>query len=374
MKAMILAGGKGTRLRPITCELPKPMVPVVNTPIMEHIILFLRKNNIKDIGVTLMYMSQKIKNYFGDGSSWGVHLTYFTEDTPRGTAGSILRAASWLDDTFVVLCGDCISDIDLEEAIRSHRLNGAIATLVLVKSDNPIDYGIVGTDSNGCITGFLEKPSRSQVFTNTVNTGIYILEPEVFKYIEPDLPFDFSRQLFPKLLKSGHPLFGHTSPKYWSDVGSLKSYLNTHKDILDRKAGSESRLTSDPRRIITGMSTVIEPTAVLNGPCVIGDNCYIGHGAVIDSYTVIGNNCFIENKAIVKRSILHDNVSVGIGSELRGSILGSRVRLMRHVSCYENTAVGSGNILHEYCRIGPNVRIWPGKMVDASSAVNHSFP
>lgn len=373
VKAVILAGGKGTRLRPITCELPKPMVPVLNVPLMEHLILLLRKHDILDIGVTLMYLPQKIRSYFGDGSKWGVRLSYFTEESPCGTAGSLLSAAAFLNETFVVLSGDCITDTNLSEAIEYHRLKKTLATIVLTRSCNPRDYGIVMTDGSGRIVSFLEKPSRSEVFSDIVNTGIYVLEPGVLNYIEADHPFDFSRELFPKLLESGLRLSGYTTSGYWSDVGSLENYLNTHKDIFDKKAHLFSSNTAGLRSILTGESTFIEPTAILHGPCVIGDNCYIGHRTVIDSYTVIGNNCIIEDQAHVIRSILHNNITIGSGSEVRDSILGSRVRLMSYVSCLENTVIGEKSVIHERSIIKPGVRIWPGKTVEPLSVVDRSI-
>lgn len=373
MKAIILAGGKGTRLKPITCELPKPMVPVVNIPLMEHILLLLKKHGIQDIGVTLMYLPQKIKSYFGDGTKWGVHLTYFMDETPSGTAGSVLNAASFLDDTFLVISGDCITDINLTEAIEMHRTKKNLATIVLTRTSNPLSYGIVVTDDSGNITSFLEKPTRGEVFSDTVNTGIYVLEPGILKYIESGHPFDFSRELFPKLLDSGLQLSGYTTDQYWSDVGSLESYLDTHKDIMENKTGLHIADTYCSDKILIGPSTIIEPTALINGPCMIGNNCYIGHNTVIDSYTVIGNNCIIEDRAFLKRSILHNNITVGSGSEIRGSILGSRVRLMKYVSSYDNVVIGEQSIIQERSIIRPNIRIWPGKTVEPFSVVDRSI-
>lgn len=373
MKAVILAGGKGTRLRPVTCELPKPMVPVLNIPLMEHLILLLKKHGIRDIGVTLMYLPQKIKSYFGDGSKWGVRLQYFIEDNPRGTAGSLLHAASFLNEPFIVLSGDCITDINLTEAIGFHRQQRALATIVLTRSDNPLDFGIVMTDNAGRIVSFLEKPALCEVFSDIVNTGIYVLEPDVLNYIEPGHPFDFSRELFPKLLESGLRLSGYTTDRYWSDVGSVENYLNAHKDIFDKKTDLFPLIKGGVLRVITGRSTVIEPTALVHGPCVIGNNCYIGHRTVIDSYSVIGDNCIIEDHSYIKKSILYNSITVGSGSEVRGSILGSRVRLMRHVSCLENTVIGEQSVIHEGCVIKPGVRIWPGETIQPLSVVDRSI-
>lgn len=373
MKAVILAGGKGTRLHPVTCELPKPMVPVFNIPLMEHLILLLKKHGIRDIGVTLMYLPQKISSYFGDGSRWGVRLSYFVEESPCGTAGSLLSAAEFLNEPFLVLSGDCITDINLTEAIEFHRRKKTLATLVLTSSGNPRDYGIVITDQDGHIVSFLEKPSLCEVFSDIVNTGIYMLEPDVLNYIESDHPFDFSRELFPKLLSSGLRLSGYPAAGYWSDIGSVENYLNAHRDIFDRKTDLFPYSQGGLQGVFTGKSTVIEPTALIHGPCVIGNNCYIGHRAMIDSYTVIGNDCIIEDQVLVKRSILHNNITVGSGCEIRQSILGNRVRLMPYVSCLENTVVGEESVIHERSIIKPGVRIWPSKTVGPFSVVNRSI-
>lgn len=373
LKAVILAGGKGTRLRPVTCELPKPMVPVLNIPLMEHLILLLKKHGIRDIGVTLMYLPQKIKSYFGDGSKWGVRLQYFIEDNPCGTAGSLLHAASFLNEPFIVLSGDCITDIDLTEAIAFHRHQRTLATIVLTRCNNPMDFGIVMIDDAGRIISFLEKPTLSEVFSNIVNTGIYVLEPDILNYIEPGHPFDFSRELFPKLLESGLGLSGYITDRYWSDVGSVENYLNAHKDIFDKKTDLFPIFKSNMHRVITGKYTVIEPTAMVHGPCVIGNNCYIGHFAVIDSYTVIGNNCIIEDHSYIQKSILHNNITIGSGCEISGSIVGNGVRLKPHVSCLENTVIGEYSVIHERCIIQPGVRIWPGKTIEPLSVVDRNI-
>jgi len=340
---------------------------------MEHLILLLKKHGIQDIGVTLMYLPHKIRAYFGDGSKWGVRLSYFVEENPCGTAGSLLSAAAFLNEPFLVLSGDCITDINLTDAIEFHYRKRTLATLVLTCSGNPRDYGIVITDRDGHIVNFLEKPSLCEVFSDVVNTGIYMLEPDVLNYIEPDHPCDFSRELFPKLLASGQRLSGYAASGYWSDVGSVENYLNTHRDIFDKKADLFPYNQSGRQGVFTGKSTIIEPTAMIQGPCVIGNNCYIGHRTMIDSYSVIGNNCIIEDRAFVKRSILHSNVTVGSGCEIRESILGNRVHLMPYVSCLENTVIGEESIIHERSIIKPGVRIWPSKTVEPLSIVDRSI-
>ena len=197
MKAVIMAGGEGTRLRPLTCNRPKPMVPIVNKPVMEHIIELLKKYELADVAVTLQYLPDMIKDYFGDGKEFGINLRYYVEDKPMGTAGSVKNAEEFLDDTFIVISGDALTDIDLKKAIDFHFSKGSIATLVLKKVDIPLEYGVVVTDENGRITRFLEKPSWGEVFSDTVNTGIYILSPEVLGYFNKNEMFDFSKDLFP---------------------------------------------------------------------------------------------------------------------------------------------------------------------------------
>lgn len=361
MKAIILAGGRGTRLRPLTCRIPKPMLPVMNIPVIEHTLMLLKNHNIKDIGITTMYMPKIIENYLKDGSKWNVNLTYFTEEHPLGTAGSLLNASSFLTmgckkssgsirptihEPFLVICGDCITDLDLTGAINFHLEKRSIVTIVLTQVKNPQQYGIALTDSNGCITKFLEKPKKNEIFSNMINTGIYIMEPEVLNYIKPCGLFDFSRDLFPALLKEKLPVYGYSAPCYWSDIGVPEAYLKTHWDILNKKLETYLNNQHHERNICTGKSTVIEPTAVINGPCVIGNNCYIGHGALIDKYSVIGNNCIINKRAVIKRSLLFNNCIIGKGSMLVDSILGAHVHLMDDVRLSGNV-VGDESIVHE---------------------------
>ncbi len=235
MKAVIMAGGEGTRLRPLTSNAPKPLLPLVNRPMMEHIVDLLKRHGIDEIVVTVAFMANAIRDYFGDGSEFGVKIAYATEETPLGTAGSVRNAMEHLTERFLVISGDVLTDIDLGAIIDFHDAKGAMATIGLAHVDNPLEFGIVITQEDGSIERFLEKPTWGQVFSDTINTGIFVLEPEIFEYIEADRPVDFSGEVFPKLLEDGKPLFGAVAEGYWEDVGTLEAYVRAHKDILDAK-------------------------------------------------------------------------------------------------------------------------------------------
>ena len=250
MKAVIMAGGEGTRLRPLTSNAPKPLLPLVNRPMMEHIVDLLKRHGIDDIVVTVAFMANAIRDYFGDGSEFGVKISYATEETPLGTAGSVRNAMEHLTERFVVISGDVLTDIDLGAIVDFHERTKAMATIGLAHVDNPLEFGIVITREDGSIERFLEKPTWGQVFSDTINTGIFVLEPEIFDYIEPDRPVDFSGEVFPQLLEDGQPLYGAIAEGYWEDVGTLEAYVRAHKDILDAKVrGRDPRLRDPPGRL-----------------------------------------------------------------------------------------------------------------------------
>ncbi|MEN2774977.1 mannose-1-phosphate guanyltransferase [Acetivibrio clariflavus] len=373
MKAIIMAGGEGSRLRPLTCDLPKPMVPVMNIPIMEHIINLLKKHGITEIGVTLMYLPQKIKDYFGNGSHFGVNIQYFTEDVPLGTAGSVKNAGDFLDETFIVISGDSLTDMDITKAIEFHREKKSKATIVLTRVDVPLEYGVVITDKNGTITGFLEKPSWGEVFSDTVNTGTYILEPEIMDYLEQGKKTDFSQDLFPLLLEKKEPMFGYVMSGYWCDIGDLQAYLQAHYDVLDGKVKINTTLTEVKKGIWVGSGSIIDSHATLNAPCVIGDNCRIGSGAVIDSYSVLGSNNVVEDESTIKRSVLWNGNYIEYGSEIRGAILCNKINLKHYARIFENAVVGDNCVINERAIIKPNIRIWPQKTVDPLAIVDRNI-
>ncbi len=373
MKAIIMAGGEGSRLRPLTCGRPKPMVPVLNKPIMTHIINLLTKHGFNDIGVTLQYQPQAIRDYFGSGYEYGVNLQYFVEEIPLGTAGSVKNAAGFLDETFVVISGDALTDLDLSRALEFHRKQGALATLVLTRVDCPLEYGVVITGEDGKVTRFLEKPGWGEVFSDTVNTGIYVLEPEVLDYFAPGQKFDFSKDLFPLLLREKKPLFGLVLSGYWCDIGNLQQYLQAHQDALSGKVG----IRMPGKEIMPGVwaeeGIYLNPAAGVNGPVLLGANCQVGAAAKIEPYTVLGKGCLVHDHASLKRSVLWNNVYVGSSAALRGAVVGSRVRVQAGAGIYEGAVVGDDSIIRENSLLKPDVKLWPNKLVETGAIVQGSM-
>jgi mannose-1-phosphate guanylyltransferase/phosphomannomutase len=368
-----MAGGEGSRLRPLTCDLPKPMVPVMNKPVLEHTIDLLKQYGITDIGITLMYHPQLIKDYFGNGKNLGVNITYFIEEIPLGTAGGIKNAQSFLDETFIVISGDSITDLNIAKAMEFHTQKNSIATLVLTKVAVPLEYGVVLTNEDGFITGFLEKPSWGEIFSDTVNTGTYILEPEILDYIKSNTNTDFSRDVFPSLLSMSKRMFGYVMSDYWCDIGDIRSYIRSHCDILDKKITLDFNGEQLKENVWVGSGTIIENTAEINGPCIIGSNCKIGSGTLIDNYTVIGNNTIIEEDVTIVRSIIWDNCYVECGSELRGAILCNKVNLKHYVSVFENAVIGERSRLNERVIVKPNIKIWPEKIIEPFAIIDRNM-
>ncbi|HHX73635.1 MAG TPA: NDP-sugar synthase, partial [Firmicutes bacterium] len=372
MKAIIMAGGEGSRLRPLTCDRPKPMVPLMNRPLMEHIVALLKRHDLKNIGVTLQYLPEQIRDYFGDGRDFGVSMQYFVEDSPLGTAGSVKNAGDFLDETFLVISGDALTDFDLHKAIAFHRQKGGVATLVLTSVATPLEYGVVITEQDGRIVRFLEKPSWSEVFSDTVNTGIYILEPEVLQLIPEGKMFDFARDLFPLLMREGHTLYGYVAEGYWCDIGSIEQYHAAHLDVLQGKAKLELLPPQAEPGIYLAENVLIEPGARLIPPVFVGSGSRIENGARVGEYSVIGSGTQVEAEASVKRSILFRNTYIGPRAELRGAVLCNRVRVMSGTSLFEGAVVGDDCVLEENVTVKPDVRIWPHKRIESGSMLAES--
>ncbi|NMA86308.1 MAG: nucleotidyl transferase, partial [Tissierellia bacterium] len=363
IKAVIMSGGMGTRLRPLTCHLPKPMVPIFNKPNMEYIIELLRDFGIEDIAITLHYLPEKIMDYFGNGEKFNVNLKYYIEDKPLGTGGSVKNTGEFLDDTFIVISGDAFTDIDLKKAWEFHKEKKSKATLALKRENIPLEYGVVIVDDNGKIVKFLEKPSWGEVFSDTINTGIYILEPSVLDYYKIGENFDFSKDLFPKLLEDNVPLYGYVMNEYWCDVGDYDSYIETHRDVFvdSNKYYLLNRGGKDG--IWFGKNTLIERGAEINPPVFIGDNTIVKSGANIESYTVIGNNCTIGENTSIKKSIIWDNVKIANNCEIRKAVVCNNVFINSRSRIFEGSVLGSHSIVESYATVKPNIKIWPYKKV-----------
>jgi mannose-1-phosphate guanylyltransferase / phosphomannomutase len=378
MKAIIMAGGQGTRLRPLTSDQPKPMIRIVNLPCMEHIVNLLARHGITDIGVTLQFMPEEIQDYFGDGSEWGVNMRYSIEDAPAGTAGSVKMAEQQLGlegERLLIISGDALTDADLSELVRFHEEKDAEVTMVLKSVENPLDFGIVITEEDGRISRFLEKPAWGQVFSDTVNTGIYLLEPSVMDEIpDPeDGEYDFSKELFPKLLEGERRLYGFVTDAYWEDIGTLEQYASAQRDVLDgrvhdvRPPGTRLR-----ENIYVGKRAQVDDEE-LEGPVVLGDNVRVGEGAKISSYSVIGNNVVISAGATVERSVVAEGTYVGEGAELIDTLVGRNSYVQARARILERSALGDDVIVGEGATISPEVKVYPHKTVENGANVTQSL-
>lgn len=369
MKAIIMAGGEGSRLRPLTCTRPKPMVKILDKPVMEYIIELLKKHHIYEIGVTMRYLPSEITEYFGDGKDFGVSISYFNEDKPLGTAGSVKNASSFIDSTFMVISGDAFCDIDLNTAIEFHKKNIADATIILKKVDSPLEYGTVVTDSLSRIKRFIEKPDWSQVISNMANTGIYIFEKEILSYIDDDTVCDFSYDVFPKLLHDKKALYGYQSEDYWCDIGDTFAYMSCQYDILKSKAKASLKSAMISEGIYIGTDVTIEPKAQLKAPVYIGNNVKIGEGAYIGEGSVIESDVHIGSYADIKKSIVGTGAHIGSNTSLRACIIGSKAKLKSFSSVYEQSVIGDSCIVGENSIIKPSIKIWPEKVIKPDTTI-----
>ena len=373
MKAVILAGGEGTRLRPLTSNQPKPMMPIVNRPMMEHIVTLLARHGFDDIVVTVSFLANHIRNYFGDGSELGVRLRYATEETPLGTAGSVRNAMDELDETFLVIAGDVLTDVDLGAVMKEHAQAGAFATIGLKRVDNPVEFGIVITRDDGTIERFLEKPTWGEVFSDTINTGIYVLEPQIFDFIPADEVVDFSGDVFPAVLARGLPLLGPVVDGYWEDVGTLEAYRIAHDDILAGRVSVDVPGFRVRDGVWLGEGVDLSPDAVVRAPVLVGDNCRIEPGAELGPYTVLGSDVVVKRDAVLERTVAHDHVYVGPSARIGGAVLG------RDSDIREGARLGEGVVLGDECFVGEHavlaagVKVYPFKTVEAGAHVTSSI-
>jgi mannose-1-phosphate guanylyltransferase/phosphomannomutase len=369
MHAVVMAGGEGTRLRPLTTRRPKPMVPIANRPMLEHTINLLKQNGIQDIIATLHYLPEMIESHFQDGSQLGVKTTYLREEKPLGTAGGVKQAEDFLDQTSIVFSGDVLSDIDLSKAIRFHQRKGALATIVLTRVPNPIEYGVVITDEEGRVKQFLEKPGWGEVFSDTINTGIYVLEPEALKQVKPEKEFDFSKDLFPKLLEMGEPLYGYVADGYWCDIGNPIQYSQANHDAL-RGLIKLKILGRQKDDIWIDSGSEVEDNVEIRSPVLIGRNCRIRDGARIWEFSTIGDGTTVDKMATIKRSILWNHNLIGSKADLAGCIIGEKCQIRDGATLLEGAIVADECVVGRGATIKSGIRIWPSKMIEAGSIVH----
>ncbi|GMR04906.1 MAG: mannose-1-phosphate guanyltransferase [Thermodesulfobacteriota bacterium] len=375
MKCIIMAGGFGTRLRPLTNNLPKPMVPMANRPIIDYIIELLKDHSIKDLISLLYFQPENISDHLGDGSAFGVNMDYITATVDLGTAGSVASAMRGYKkpETTLVISGDVLTDINLKKAVEFHKKRKSVATIVLSRVENPLPFGIVITDEKGRITRFLEKPGWGEVFSDTINTGIYILEEDILEFIPEQGEFDFGKELFPLLLEKKKPIYGYIAEGYWKDVGSLEEYRQANLDILQRRVhvnipGEEL----EQGGVWVGDGSRIDYKATLEGNVVIGPDCTIEAGTRICN-SIIGSNTVIEEGAVIIDSVIWDNVHVGGGAYIQENVISGDTEIGAGAHLSE------GVIVSDHCRVGrnatvkANVKVWPHKTVEDDAILASSL-
>ncbi len=373
MKAVVMAGGEGTRLRPLTSNQPKPMVPIVGKPCMEHIVELLKTHGFDDIVVTLAFMPQAIRGYFGAGEAYGVSIRYSVEESPMGTAGSVKLAEDALDEPFLVISGDALCDIDLGALVRFHQEKEALVTIGLKSVDNPLEFGIVVTDENGRIERFLEKPSWGQVFTDTINTGIYVLDPEVLRHVPPEQPFDFSKELFPLLLEMGKPLYGFVAEGYWQDIGNLDQFRQANFDALDEHVALNVPGIKLRGNVWVGEGVELADLDAVEGPAFIGNYCRIAPQASVGPYSVLSPSVTLRDHARTTRSVIDSSTYIGRSALVEGAIVGKSCDLKPHARLHEGVAVGDSCTIGEQSVVMPGIRIYPYKEVEAGALVDRNL-
>ena len=366
-----MAGGFGTRIHPLTISMPKPMIPLINRPIMEHIVNLLKQHGITDLVLLLFHQPETIKKYFGDGSEFGVHITYVTPLEDFGTAGAVKAAARHLNERFMIISGDLLTDIDLSKVLTFHDEKQAKATITLTSVTDPLQFGVVITDKESRITKFLEKPGWGEVFSDTINTGIYILEPEVLELIPDEENRDWAKDVFPKMLEDGDALFGCDMQGYWADIGNPEAYLEACHDICHGKVAvqiAEPPYTANSKIFINPGAQVDEQVR-LSGMVVLGDNTRVQGNAQLTN-CVIGRNCQIEEGATLEDAVLWDNVYIKAGTRVTGANLGHRVRVGQRSVIETGVVIADETMVGDEVNIRPNVKIWPRKVIESGSTVS----
>jgi len=371
VKAVVMAGGEGTRLRPLSSQLPKPMVPVVGTPVIEHNLRLLRDHGITEVVVTLHYLGADIRNRLGDGSDLEMVIDYVVEDRPLGTAGSVRNAAHLLDGTFLIISGDCLTDIDLSRVISDHRERGALASIVLTSVPNPLEYGVVITRPDQRVERFLEKPSWGEVFSDQVNTGIYVVEREVLDRIEPGQSVDWSQDVFPAMLRDGEALFGFVADGYWCDIGNIPSFLQANWDALEGRVHCHISGHRDGD-VWTGADVELGLGAVVEGPAYLGDEVKLKAGTHVTGPVIIDKYSVVDDDAMVANSVIWPHAYIGEGCRISAAVIGRGVTIKNNSLVEEGAVIGDDCVIGQGSRIQAGVRIWPHKEIEPGANVHES--
>jgi mannose-1-phosphate guanylyltransferase/phosphomannomutase len=369
-----MAGGDGSRLRPLTVGRPKPLVPIVNKSVMAHILDLLKHHGITEVIVTLRYMAAAIQDFFEDSRVLGMQLTFVVEDAPLGTAGGVKNAAAFLDDTFLVISGDALTDFNLKHIVAFHKERQAQATLTLTRVPNPLEFGVIITAEDGRIVQFQEKPSWGEIISDTVNTGIYVLEPSVLDLIPTGTAYDFATDLFPKMLNLGLPLYGNIAEGYWCDVGNFDEYRRATSDMLYGKVNLVEPLGNHiGGGIWTGNDVEIAPSAQLYGPIYLGNGVKIKGDVTLYGPCVVRDYTIIDAYSRVERCILWRNNYVGENCELRGAMVTRQCSIKAKAVVLEGAVISDQCILGEGCIIHSDVKLWPRKEIEPGATVKDSI-
>lgn len=375
MKAIIMAGGFGTRLRPLTINIPKPMVPIGNLPMMEHVVNLLKNHGFEEIISLLFFQSDIIKNHFKDGKKFGVRMDYLLPDQDYGTAGAVRYAADFCDETVLIISGDVLTDFNLTDALKFHKDNEGDGTILLTRVENPLAYGIVITDDNYRISKFLEKPSWGEAFSDTINTGIYILEPKTVRLIPPKTSFDFSQNLYPLMLQKKKKLLGKIAEGYWRDVGNIDEYISAHRDILEGnvKLHYKAKRTKQKDAVVyMGADVEVGDDVTFEGTVMLGDACRIANGVKL-SNSIIGKSVRIGHEVEVSNSIIWGDTLIEPLASIYSSIVTNRVHVGKEVSILDRAVVADDCQIGDGATIRANCKIWPGKTVDDGAVVSSSI-
>lgn len=367
MQAVILVGGEGTRLRPLTCERPKPMVPIANAPFLEHMLSWMRGYGVDAAVLALCYLPGRIRDHFGDGAALGIRLGYAVEETPLGTAGAVKNSLPHPEETFLVFNGDVLTDWDLGAMIEFHRARGAQATIALTPVDNPTLYGVVEADGEGRVHRFVEKPSWDAVTSNFINAGIYILEPEVLDLVPANRFYMFEHGLFPEMLRLGRPVYGYPSAAYWIDIGTPEKYLDVHRDLLKGKITVPIPGSQVAPHIWQGEGCEIDAAARISGPVVLGQGCRVAAGARLLGPVVLGDGCVVGPDSVVEDAVLWEGTTVGHGATLRGCIVGDHAEIGDGVMALQGVVIGDHAVVGPQNRLEKGLRLWSRRHLEAGA-------